>query len=297
MNNILHYEKLKENLPQLNLTSDFFASIVLNDKDCLEELLFLLTGEHYNITTIRPQYTIRQLLTHSVVLDLYAETISGLVIHLEVQNSDTDDHARRNRYYRACIDTTLLEKGDNYINLPDLLQIFITKNDFLKKGQALVYNIKEITDGAAELYFNLTATGNSPEKIHKLQQYFLNTTRDNESSYFPNLVKRVNFLKYEKKGRGIMCDIIDGIINDIKEEIREEARAEGRAEGLAEGLAEGRIEGQTKYLYTVLQNLGPVPQTLYDKINLQKDEECLNLWFQIALKSKTLEDFSHFANI
>jgi penicillin V acylase-like amidase (Ntn superfamily) len=82
-------QREKESLIQkLNLTSDMFVSKVLEDFASLEEVLELLTGKHYHIVDIRTQYAIRQLVTHSVQLDVYAEEESGSMVHLEIQNRD-----------------------------------------------------------------------------------------------------------------------------------------------------------------------------------------------------------------
>ncbi len=305
MNHIEYFEKQKESLSSLNLTSDFFVSVVLKDKSTLQELLFLLTGQHFDLETILPQYSIRQLLTHSVTLDIYAETKNGTLIHLEIQNSDKDDHLRRNRYCRACIDTSLLERGTEYVQLPNLLQIFITKNDFTKSGEAIIENKKPLFDGTTELYFNLKAKHSHSEPITKLQQYFLDTTPDNESSLFPHLVNRVNFLKHSKKGRVIMCEVIDAMIKELVEmdvaEIiageKAEALAAGRAEGLATGRAEGLATGRADYICRALETLGTVPISLSEKIRREQNEDCLNQWFHFALASQSIDEFKAMANV
>jgi hypothetical protein len=220
-------QKEKESLIQkLNLTSDMFVSKVLEDFASLEEVLELLTGKHYHIVDVRTQYAIRQLVTHSVQLDVYAEEESGGMVHLEIQNRDDDDHIRRVRYDRSCIDTALLDKGADYRELPELLQIFVTKKDFIKGGSAIYDNSKPLSDGVTELYFNLSVESKN-EKIRELQKYFLNTVEENESEYFPKLVERVRFIKYGE-GKMEMCEIFD----QVKEMGREEGLAEGKAEGI-----------------------------------------------------------------
>lgn len=148
----LTWEEKREKIQALNLTSDVFAGKVLEEPEVLEEFLNLLTGRYWHICEVKSQYSIRQILGHSVVLDLYAVEEDGTRIHLELQNKDNDEHILRTRYCRACIDTTLLDTGLKYRELSDLWQIFITQKDFLHCGKPLVWNRKRYRDGTTESY-------------------------------------------------------------------------------------------------------------------------------------------------
>lgn len=268
---ILTYEKKREKIRELNLTSDVFISKVLEEPEVLEELLCLLTGNEWKICSVRSQYSIRQLATHSVILDIYAEAESGKRIHLEIQNSNDDLHLKRTRYCRSCIDTMLLDTGVKYKELPDILQIFITKSDFLKCGKAIEQNTKKYNDGVTEIYFNLTVRDKKFVQISKLQKYFLETTEENESNCFPKLVERVRFLKYGKKGANEMCEVFDEV----------------RKDGFLSGLRIATI--------SLLQNLGAVPQVVYDQIEAQEQESCLRNWICLAAKVDNIEEFMKLA--
>ena len=188
MGRIETYENDVKKIQKLNLTSDIFISKVLEEPSVLEELLHLLTNQKWKIHQMRGQYCIRQLVTHSVVLDVYAEDEDGRIVHLEIQNRDDDCHPKRIRYCRSCIDTTLLEAGVKYEKLPELIQIFVTRNDFTGIGKTIIYDKKLVDDGVTELYFNLSVKDGKSEALEELQDYMLETIPENESKYFPKLV-------------------------------------------------------------------------------------------------------------
>lgn len=275
MGTIATYEEKKKIIQKLNLTSDIFVGKVFEDTAALEEVLFLITKQRFQIIEIRTQYSIRQLGTHSVVLDVYAEDTHGRIIHIEIQNKENDTHLKRVRYCRSCIDTALLDKGVRYDCLPDILQIFITNKDFLGKGKAVIYNTKTFSDGVTEIFFNLKARGKHMGVIENLQKYFINTTEENESVNFPKLVQRVRFLKYEKNGVSDMCEVFDKI----------------RQEGKEEGREEGSVSSWREAVGEILRNLGTLPDSLNEKIQEQESEKCLKDWFHLAMRSQSVEEF------
>ena len=220
----LTWKEKRDKIQALNLTSDVFAGKVLEEPEVLEEFLNLLTGRRWHICEVKSQYSIRQILGHSVVLDLYAVEEDGTRIHLELQNKDNDEHILRTRYCRACIDTTLLDTGLKYKELSDLWQIFITQKDFLKCGKPLVWNRKRYRDGTTEIYFNLSSKDGQSKVQEKLQDYMRHTVPENESASFPKLVNRVHFLKSETKGMGQMCEIFDQVRQDGIEYGRQETK-------------------------------------------------------------------------
>ncbi len=269
------YEETREKICRLNLTSDVFIGKVLEIPEVLEELLFLLLGKRFRIKTVQGQYSIRQLLRHSVILDLYAEEERGKIVHLEVQNRDGDDHVKRMLYCRSSIVVTLLDSGVHYEELPELYQIFVSRNDFLHTGRAVVYNRKPYPDGVTEVYFNLSSSEGAGQAVKDLQKYFLETIPENESRYFPKLVARVNFLKYQTKGVGEMCEIFDEV----------------RREGWLQGEHEGRTGAWRDTILDLLNPLGGVPEEVMRRIREQSDESCLRNWIRVAAHVSSVEEF------
>ncbi len=175
-------------------------------------------------------------------------------------------------YCRSSIVVTLLDSGVRYEELPELYPIFISRNDFLHTGKAIVYNRKPYPDSVTEVYFNLFATGDTDPAVRKLQKYFLETIPENESRHFPKLVARVNFLKYREKGMGEMCEIFD--------EVRREGEQEGRTEAWRDTILD------------LLNPLGRVSEEVMKRVQEQSDESCLRNWIRVAAHASSVEEFA-----
>lgn len=65
--------------------------------------------------------------------------------------------------------------------------------------------------------------------------------------------------------------------------IKEESREKGRTEGKVEGKAESILE--------LLEELGPVSDSLRRKIMEQKDPDILKRWHKLSAKTETVEAF------
>ncbi len=223
-------EEKKEQLDQLDLTSDIFCGIVLEDVATCEDVIRILLGEKLKVTHVKSQVSIRQLQNRSVVVDILAEEESGKKIYFEM-HPQSEDRFHRIRYNVACIDVQMLEKGEPFSKLQDVYAIYITISDFLKTKRGInrvVRTIegtnKHVTNGIYEYYISLSQEGDTPEQT-ELLHYFLNSKGVLESKSFPNLVKRVRFLKEEKGGLDIMCKIMDKIREDgIEQGIEQDTR-------------------------------------------------------------------------
>ena len=239
------YELQRRKVQRFNLTSDLFFGKVMEDKLACQDLIRILTEDKgLTVRESKSQYSLRNLSTHSVVLDVLAETENHKLVGIEIHVEEDEDHLRRSRFDLGCIDVNFLEKGCNYEEIPDVYMIFITEKDFLGKNRGIyrvektAYEIHEIVeDGVCEFYVNL-----SVEPENEDQASLLRFIRQSDSHYqtaaFPHLADKVTRMKEEKEEVEIMCKII--------EEEREEGRAEGREEGKAEGRARGREEGKAE---------------------------------------------------
>ncbi len=126
---------------------------------------------------------------------------------------------------------------------------------------------KPYPDVVTEVYFNLSSSGEAGQAVKDLQKYFLETIPENESRYFPKLVARVNFLKYQTKGVGEMCEIFD------------EVRREGRTGACRDTILD------------LLNPLGGVPEDVMRRIREQSDESCLRNWIRVAAHVSSVEEF------
>ena len=214
---LMTYEEKRKQVAQFNLTSDIFFSKVMEDKAACEEMLHILTGKPLKIHSIKSQYSIRNLETHSVILDIFAESKRGRLVNIEMQTGENENHLKRSRYHQACIDVSMLEKGTPFDKLPELYSIFITKKDFFKLGKG-IYRVERtlqgenltIDNGIHEIYVNLEGKVNSPV-LYNLLEFINDSNPDYENPHFPNLIKRVHFFKKEQEGLDYMCEIMDAI--------------------------------------------------------------------------------------
>lgn len=227
-------EKLIEAGKEYNLLSDAFMSVALRDIPACQYVLRILTGiKDLKVREVRPQYRVSKIESHDAVLDVLAEDETGRLFDLEIQRADTLDHARRTRFYSSMIDSSYLEKGKTYADLPDVYIIYVSETDLWKAGYT-TYELKKgfknvplfYDDGQHVLYIN--AAVNDGSETAKLMDYF--KTADPDDMEHGELSQRVHFLKCDEGGLSEMCEVTERIYKMGREDGRDEGRAEGREE-------------------------------------------------------------------
>lgn len=284
------YEEKRERVQEFNLTSDLFASKVFEDVEACQELCrILLQDQSVVLKSVRTQYVIRSLETHSIELDILAERDNGDIIGIELQMYSETAPFRRTRYYLSGIDMSILEKGKGYKELPAVTMAYITKEDIIGGGMGY-YSVERrlgsgiveigretvisVSNGVKEQYFNLEySTGNND--IDELFHYFKNSDPYYQTETFPRIVERVRYLKMHKKGVNIMCEIADRIRN----------------EGREEGRKEGRMRGMVDAILELLEELGQVPQRIVDLISAEDNLSVLSRWLKSAAKAASIAEF------
>ncbi|MFI3172145.1 MAG: PD-(D/E)XK nuclease family transposase [Eubacteriales bacterium] len=253
-------------IPTLQLTSDIFFGIVLEDIAVCQEVIRILTGVELEIIDVKSQYSVLQMNNHSVRIDIWAEDKCRNQIGIEMHPQSNEDRIRRNRYNISSMDIKSLEKGKTYAEAHNIYGIYITKADFLKtkKGINKVVRTIQNTDtsipnGIEEYYISLSCEGDTKEQT-ELLKYLKDCEGVVSNKYFPNLVRRVRWLKEESEGQEVMCEIMDGILKRGIEigEKRGEERGESRGE--RRGVARGKILGaidmmrELEYLDTTIEH-------------------------------------------
>ena len=212
---IQNNERIKEEIRYLNLTSDFFLSVALEDKAACEYVLkILMNNTDLKVIDVKTQYSIRQIGTHSVVLDVIAEDNTGKVYEIEMQTGDKKGHIRRVRYITSSIDTSFLNKGYDYTQLPEVHIFYITTFDIANANETVYDIIRtdkknhiEFDNGVHEHYINTVIDDGS--RIATLMNYFKNT--DSNNMEYGSLSKRVKYLKENEGGNSYMCELIDKV--------------------------------------------------------------------------------------
>lgn len=220
-----------ERLAGLRLLDDDFLKMALADQiPAAEYILKTILGKNdLSIVSIKPQHEIKNVFMHSVILDVDAEDSAGNRYDIEIQRADRGAVIQRARYNSAMVDTTMLKPSENYKNLRESYIIFITENDFLKKGLPM-YHIERLiqetgelfNDGSHIIYVNGEYNGN--DTIGDLMYDFrCSDPKDMKSS----LLSQISlYFKNTKEGVQTMCRVF--------EEARNEAATEATAKATAE---------------------------------------------------------------
>ena len=288
------YEERRELVQEFNLTSDLFAGKVFEDiKACQELCRILMWDQSVILQSVRTQYVIRNLETHSMELDILAERNNGDVVGIEIQMYTETAPFKRTRYYLSGIDMSILEKGRDYSELPAVTMVYLTKKDIIGSGKGCYLiereeNIREnyadidngekdtvnISNGVKERYYNLECrTGD--DKIDELLAYYKDSDPYYKTETFPRIVERVRHFKIHKEGVDIMCEIADRIRN------------EGREEGKNVGRLESRIED----ILELLEELGQVPQRIVELIRAEDNLGVLSRWLKSAARATSITEF------
>lgn len=280
------YEEKRDWVKEFNLTSDLFACKVFEDVGACQELCEILLRERpVVLQSVRTQYVIRNLETHSMELDILAERDNGDMIGIEIQMYEETAPFRRTRYYLSGIDMSILEKGKDYDKLPAVTMVYLTKEDIIGDGKGCCViermiscqgnisdngdkpeNTKKISNGVRERYYNLEyCTGD--DQIDELLTYFKDSDPYYRSETFPRIVQRVKYFKIQREGVNVMCEIADRIRN------------------------EGMLEGMTKAVIELLEDLGQVPQQIAELIRSEDDLSVLSRWHKAAARATSITEF------
>jgi len=218
-------------LQKLNLLSNTFMSVALQDEETCQYVLRILLGiEDLVVREVRTQYTISKITSHGAILDVLAEDSNGKIYNIEIQKRDTLDHGRRTRFYHSMIDSEFLQKGKDYDELPDVHIIYISETDLWKAGRT-TYSVKKFFEGTDTVYEDgvtilyVNAAIDDGTETARMMKYFKET--DPEDTSQGMLSKRVHFLKCEEGGHDTMCEVMEQFIELGREEGLEIGREQG----------------------------------------------------------------------
>ena len=238
---ILSREERIREIQSFNLLSDVFMSVALKDVPACQHILRILTGiDDLKVKEVRTQYTISRIKTHSVRLDVLAETGKGKLYHIEIQRKDEADPPKRIRYNGSLIDAEFLLR----------IHFYISEKDIYHCGKA-IYPIEKELGGTGLPYddgvhiFFVNAAVDDGSRIAKLMKYFKTADPDDDSE--GELSKRVRYLKREEGGVDIMCEVSERIMErgrKIGEEQGRKKQARSTALNLSQmGLTPEQIAG------------------------------------------------------
>ena len=219
---------------QLHLMDDLLFQKVAEDPEVCQEILrILLQKPTLHVIEAQPQRFLRNIGAHSVILDLLCRDANGDFFAVEVQKADDDHHQKRVRFNISNVDTSLVEKGIPYRELPDVYAIFLSRFDPFHE-QKTIYHVdrslretgSKVDNGIHELYVNTTV--NDGTEIAELMQYFLHSCGTHPK--FQKLSQKVHYYKEQQEGVISMSDIVEEYAKKYAEQYAKEKICEAKAE-------------------------------------------------------------------
>ena len=220
------YEDQKNIVSRLNVIDDIFFHKMVEDIEVCEEILkILLNKPDLKVVQSQVQRFLRNVSAHSVILDVLCQDSQGDYFNVEVQKANNDNHQKRLRFNQANIDTSFVEKGITYEQLPDIYLIFISSFDIFNKGRT-IYHINRVIEetgtivenGIHEIYANTAVDDKSD--IAELMQYFKKSTGEHKK--FQKLCNRVKYYKESQEGVDEMCQLVEDYAKDYAEKYAKE---------------------------------------------------------------------------
>ena len=211
------------------LNDDFLTKCFEGDTECIQLVLrIVLEMPDLIVVDVRTQVFVENLLNRSVRLDVLATDSTGRKFNIEIQRADRGAGRKRARYNSSMMDANLLQKGEDFEQLPETYVVFITEHDVMAKGLPL-YQVErcilatgeKFEDGAHIIYVNGAYRDETP--IGKLMHDFSCT--DPADMHYGVLADRVRFFKESKEGVAIMCKAMEDMRNQtLREGMMEVAR-------------------------------------------------------------------------
>lgn len=238
-----HNDKDLLRIKALRYMDDEFMKVCLDGNISGTEFIIqtILGDSNIRVKSVSTQDEIKNLSSHSVILDIHAVGSDGVEFDVEIQRSDKGADTRRARYHSSLLDSRLLKAGEGYDSLRDVYVIFITENDVLRGGEALYridrhYMVKGImtpfNDGSHIIYVNGKYRGN--DAIGKLMHDFF--CSDPNEMYSEVLAERARYFKEDEKGVTSMSRIFEDIRKEAAEEAAKRAAFENARENAEEML-------------------------------------------------------------
>lgn len=211
----MEQEKYAEEIDALTLMSDAFSRLVFKDKECTEYVInTILNRNDLKVIENTTQYDAHTLNKRSLYFDIYAVDSNNNAYNIEIQNDTNGAGQRRARYHSSVLDCTVAKKRMKFSHLVNTYVIFITKEDYFKRGKP-IYTVKrkieeldneDFGDGSFIIYIN--GKNNDDTPLGKLMQDF--NCKNPKKMHSEILSKVVSDIKYGK-GKKKMCEILESV--------------------------------------------------------------------------------------
>ncbi len=138
----LRRERIRKIVDGLRIIDDdLMTNFFDGSNECMELVLrIVMDMPELKVMEVRTQKELNNLHGRSVHMDILAADAEGRIINVEIQRTDKGAGSRRARYHSSILDTSLLDKGEDFGKLPETYVIFITEHDVLGRGEAVYKN-------------------------------------------------------------------------------------------------------------------------------------------------------------
>lgn len=223
-------EQQKKTIAEFSLMDDtFFTMCFRKNKKCLEYLISIILKKKLQLVEATVQDPVVKEDGRGVRFDVLAKDSKNRYYDIEIQRSNEGAIPRRARYNAAHLDASHKKKNSGLYgkNLPETYIIFITENDYWKKGDAVYAFERKCTasdntellfdDGLHIIYVNGQYRGK--DKIGTLMRDM--SSRDIDDMSNSILKDQVRYFKENEQGVNNMCKVMNKL---IKEERKEEKK-------------------------------------------------------------------------
>ena len=202
MGNEITIEEKKKKVRDFRPIDDAFFEVLADDAGFCQEMLRILYGR-------------------SVRLDALCTFNDGKKCNAEVQRSDEDDHLRRVRFNASSIAVKDSQMGQNFREIEDIIVVYISKFDIFNSNR-VIYHVDSvvretgyvINDGLIRVFANAQVKDGTI--VSEYLDCFMKKEVNN--SRFPELTKRMNYLKHQEGGLQAVCEVMERYEKNAAEE-------------------------------------------------------------------------------
>ncbi len=245
-----------KNFEDLTIADDYMFCTVMQDEELCKTLLgMVLKGKIGKIEKIIHQAPIdNQIGVKGIRLDIMVQDETGKIYDIEMQTTDQKNLPKRMRYYQCAIDSSLLNKGEDYNDLPDTFIIFFCTFDYIKRGLP-IYTIKSICtesspyvfeDGVNKIIVNSKATAQAEPELKAFLEY-MNGNKAS-TNFTEEIEKRVNTTKEDENRRREYM-----LITSFEMDAKRVGIQEGIEKGIEKGIEQGFDKGVKQTARTLKQ--------------------------------------------
>lgn len=282
-------------------------------KQFLSDVLGIPAEEIHQVRITNPHLWKRFRHQKQGILDMAMELKDGAKINIEMQVRRQKHWIRRILFYLAKMYTEDLKVGQDYGKLRRCVSISLLDFDLLE-GEEYHWKYRlrdeegqELTD-LFELHIielRKPLSGKDPvddwirlfnaEKEEELEMLKNKNPGMNEAIGAVKTMSLSRTLRYlyeqklkEKRDRRAEDEYV---WDDGRKAGLAEGMEKGIEKGMEKGMAKGEAKGKTDDILQLLEDLGPIPDSLSEKIRAQEDITRLNQWLKSAARSKTIDEF------